>query len=523
MARKAEKNHLDDSLKKIARGAGVVLVGTLIGTAIGYLSRLIIARSLGPAPYGLISLAFAGFSIAATFGALGLPGGVVRHVSLFKGKGDRTRIKGAITSGLKIAIPLSLGLGILLFLGSGWLSVHVFHDARLAPLLKVMSVAVPFWAAMNVLLGGVRGFQRMEYHVYAMRIVEPVSRTVLIAALVLLGYGVLGAAIAYVFAAALAALAAFYFLQRKVFPFVRSKIKSASMSRELLAYSWPLLFSGILLLVTNWTDTLMLGFFKTSTDVGFYNAALPTVRVFSAVPIAFGMIFFPVLSELYGRGRRREMGEIFTTTTKWVFMILLPIALLMILFSEAVLRILFGPAYVVASAALSILTVGFLINYLFLTSRSMISVVGKTKLIALISAVTAGANVGLNYLLIPPYGISGAALATGISVAAGGVLAGVLAVRVTKLRPFNLNYPKTLASGLIAAASIFLLYQGASSLLGKSILLLVGMFVAFVLIYFLMSLVFRCFDRNDVMIMKAVEQKAGVRLELLRKLIGRFM
>ena len=83
-----EESFLDVSLRKIAKGAGIVLTGTPIGRAFGYGSRLIIAR-LGASDYGLVTLGFAVMSIAATLSIVGIQSGIVRYVSFYKGKEDR--------------------------------------------------------------------------------------------------------------------------------------------------------------------------------------------------------------------------------------------------------------------------------------------------------------------------------------------------------------------------------------------------------------------------------------------------
>lgn len=92
-----EESYLDVSLRKIAKGAGIGFTGTLIGTALGFFSRMIIARFLGASDYGLISLACAGMTIAVALSLVGLPAGIQRYVSFYKGKGDKGRIKGTNT------------------------------------------------------------------------------------------------------------------------------------------------------------------------------------------------------------------------------------------------------------------------------------------------------------------------------------------------------------------------------------------------------------------------------------------
>jgi len=98
-----DEDFLGESLRKIAKGAGIGFTGTFIGMALGYLSRMVIARFLGASDYGLVCLAFAGVSIAVSLSLVGLPAGVTRYVSFYKGKGDKGRIKGTIISALKIS------------------------------------------------------------------------------------------------------------------------------------------------------------------------------------------------------------------------------------------------------------------------------------------------------------------------------------------------------------------------------------------------------------------------------------
>ena len=85
---------------------------------------------------------------------------------------------------------------------------------------------------------------------------------------------------------------AFYFLEKKVFPVFKMKVKVILEDKELFAFSFPMLFACIAGLVMGWTDTLMLGYFASSADVGIYNAALPTAQLIRSIPAAFATIFF---------------------------------------------------------------------------------------------------------------------------------------------------------------------------------------------------------------------------------------
>ena len=236
-----EESYLDVSLRKIAKGAGFVLIGTLIGRAFGYGSRLIIAR-LGASDYGLVALGFAVMSIAATLSLVGTQSGTVRYVSFYKGKEDKGRIKGTIISALKITLPLSLFFAFILFWYASWISIHVFHDANLTPILRIFAVGIPFSVLASNLLSATVGFQDKRYNVYAQYIFQEPLKLAAIVLLLALGFGVLGAAWGWVLAIVLMPFVAFYFLEKKIFLIFNSRIKAIPTDRELFSFSWPIDF-----------------------------------------------------------------------------------------------------------------------------------------------------------------------------------------------------------------------------------------------------------------------------------------
>ncbi|MEA2074482.1 MAG: flippase [Euryarchaeota archaeon] len=333
-------------------------MGTLIGRAFGYGSRLIIAR-LGASDYGLIALGFAVMSIATILSMVGMQQGITRYVSFYKGKEDKGRIKGTIISALKITLPLSLTVSFILFWYASWISAHVFHDANLTPILRIFAVGIPFSVLASNLLSATVGFQDMRYNVYAQYIFQEPLKLALIAVLLALGFGVLGAAWGWVIAIIAMSFLAFYFLEKKVFSIFKTKVKAVSVDKELFSFSLPLLFAGIAGLVMGWTDTLMLGYFSSSADVGIYNAALPTAQAIRAIPGALGVIFFPVISELYARTKIEDLRRTYSIVTKWMLRLTLllisPAFLIITLFSEQVIRVLFGAEYMQERLALPLL------------------------------------------------------------------------------------------------------------------------------------------------------------------------
>ena len=175
-----DEKYLNVSLRKIAKGAGIGFTGTFIGMTFAYFSRMIIARFLGPGDYGLISLGFAAMIIAATLSLAGLPAGIQRYVPFYNAKGDKGRIKGTIIGALKISFSLSLILTFLIFFGADWISIHVFHEPNLTPVLRIFAIGVPFWVLTTIFNSGTIGFQEIKYKVYTMFIFKDTFKLIAI-------------------------------------------------------------------------------------------------------------------------------------------------------------------------------------------------------------------------------------------------------------------------------------------------------------------------------------------------------
>jgi len=515
-----EELYLDISLRKVAKGAGIAFAGTFIGLILAYFSRMVIARWLGASGYGLICLGFTTMTVVAGLSLVGLPAAIQRYVSFYKGKEDAARIKGVIIGALEISFPLSVIFALLLFFGADWLAIHIFHEPNLIQVLRIFSLGIPFWALANNFVSATVGFQNLRYRVYVNELFQNTLKLIAIVALLASGFEVIGAAWGWILAVIGMPLLAFYFLQKKVFPIFNTKTKTISMKRELLFFSWPLIFTTFAGLIMGYMDTLMLGYFSTAHNVGIYNAALPTAGVLRTGSGAFGLIFMPVASELYARNKEQDLKGIYTTVTKWVLCITLPAFLLMALFSDWIMKILFGPEFVAGAQALSILGFSFFISSVFGLSGSLLHVYGRTKIVMVCSFAAAGANFILNSLLIPIYGISGAAIATGISVLIGGFLRFLFVLRIAKMQPFKKSYLKPVIASSLAVSIV---YTITKYLIGVSIPSLSGMLFVFLALYFFLLLLFKSFEPQDLMIMRAIDQRLGTKSSWIRRMIQRFL
>jgi len=127
----------------------------------------------------------------------------------------------------------------------------------------------------------------------------------------------------------------------------------------------------------------------------------------------------------------------------------------------------------------------------------------------------------LNFLLIPAYGINGAAIATTISLLTVRTLTFAEVYAITRIQPMRLNYAKVIFSSFISLTFVYAITKFLK--VENVIYVLVLMFMLYIGIYFILLLVLRTFEEGDVVIMKAIETKTGLKSKYMRNIIGRFL
>ncbi|MAF36071.1 hypothetical protein CL622_03050 [archaeon] len=502
------------SLQTIAKGAGLVMVGLFISKLLTYLYRIVVAR-IGAEQYGLFSLGLAVFGILNVVALFGLGNGVVRYVAYYKGINDNKKIRQVINTALKITIPISLILAFLLFKFSDWVAITFFNNQDLSMILKIIAFAIPLSAVSEIFLSTFKAFQRVEYEVYIKHIIEGVVKiTLTFLFLFVFAFGVLGAVAAYVIASFGTLILSFYFLNRKVFSFVKKE--KTTFNKELFSYSWPLLFYGIIGLILLWTDTFMLGYFLNASLVGIYNAASPTANLMYLVPYALMVLVLPVMTELYSKGNKDELKLVYKSVTKWILMINAVFLTLVFIFSEQILNIFFGKEYAVGAPVLILLATCYFLSYLTSGATRILMVLKKTKLIFLNSAIAAVFNIVLNYFLIRSYGIIGAAIATGTAIVIISILQTIEVYHMTKMNPFKFNNLKILISAII----VFLIMRIIiSQFIVDNLYRLIAASLVFLVIYTISLLITRTLDKDDLTVIEIFEGRIGRKIGFIRRFI----
>jgi O-antigen/teichoic acid export membrane protein len=402
------------ALNALAKGAGITAIGMAVSKVLTYLYRVVIARGVGPDAYGQLSLALMVIGISTTIAYLSLGSGLKKFIPEFRTKDDDASIRGIVLNALELTIPLSLVLFLMVFSGAEFISKTVFENEELIPLIKILSFTIPIGQVSSVFLDTTVAFNKIIYKTVTVRIIQNIVQLTVTIALLILGFEVASAAWGWIAGATLSLILGFYFMERKIGPILFSDVKPKYHRKKILRFSAPLLLSGMIGTVMGWADTGLLGYYMTDFEVGLYNAALPTALLILLPHKAIGSLSVTSFSELK---ERNEQGveDSLKTATYWVYSLVFPTFLVLLLFSDQVLKLLWGGQYTQASAALSILAGGYLIDAMAGRIGSILKSKGHTRYILYNNSLALTLNLALNIYLIPIYGIIGAAIATASS------------------------------------------------------------------------------------------------------------
>ncbi len=501
---------IDKELTTVAKGAGITFSGKAAGTGIKYITQVVLARLLGADLFGLYAIGMVVCQLGDVFSRMGLPGGTVRYVSIFQSSRDKQRLKGVLQQALGLPFLGGIILGAALFLSSGFFAREVFHQPDLIPVFRIFAVAIPFAASMTVGANATSGFQTTKYLAFILNFFHPAAHLSLIGLLGWLGWNLLGASAAWGAASALGLILTAYIILN-IFPEKSwRKTKSIFETKTILRFSFPLALGGFLGFILIWMDTLMLGYFRPASEVGIYRAVSQTALLLMIFLNSLNSIFSPQIAALFHNEHRQKMKQLHRVATRWSFSLTFPLFLLICAAGKDILHF-FGSDFTVGWAPLVILGAGQLLNAGTGGVGYMLIMSGHQYLKLISDVVLVAMNILLNILLIPKWGILGAAAATSISIAGVNIVRAVLVYLTLKIQAYDRSYIKPLAAGLLTLPIIFLIRHWLSSVHFLISLLVVGGIG--VLIYALILWGMRL-EESDKLILRKVIAKLGFNLDL---------
>ena len=391
--------------KKFAFDIGITFLASVVTLPLGFVITILLGRYIGAGDLGLYRMTSTIYGIAMLVAAVGIPAAMIKYVAEFNE--DRTKFNQIVSSG--VITPLFLGIGfIALFYFSSGLFAEIFNMPGLSGLIKILSPVFPFALVNGALLGLLNGLREMKKYATA-TIIQSVLMVIITVALIYYGFGVAGAVIGVVLSSVGSCLFLIW-VSKDYFEIVFSEY--VPTTKKMLRFGVQIFGTTATQMINYQADTLLIGYFLTVTDVGYYAVAVGLSRFFWLVPQAIQTITYPATSEYWANNNHGALNKMIDKSIKYTAYILLPIGLGVGFFAKDIVTLIFGDSFVHAVLPLQILIIGTVIFGLVKAIGSSLPGIGRVDVNFKVTSFGAMVNIILNFLLIPIYGIVGAAIAT---------------------------------------------------------------------------------------------------------------
>ena len=402
------------NLQKALANMGWLFSDRLLRMGMGLLVGIWVARYLGPQQYGLLNFSLSIVGLLGSVAGLGLNGIVVR---------DLVKETDATDTTLGTAFLLQLVGGFLAFVLAVGFVNFVRADGDLAKfIVAVLGFMLVFRATDTVKYW----FESQVMSKYVVWVENGVflAHVLVRGGLILMQASLKAFVWAFLAEAALTAICLLALYAKKVGRLCRWNFR-LSRAKSLLVESWPMILGAVASMINMRVDQVMLGAMLDDSLVGNYSAAVRISEIWLVVPGILGSSIFPALIAAKEKNETLYRKRILQVS-KYMALAVLPVALVISLFSNQVAYLLYGARYATTGTYLAIL-IWSGVPYLVLFVFSQMSYIERLlQLSFYVSVFAIISNLSFNAILIPKFGGTGAAVSTLVTAFASQLLSLVL-------------------------------------------------------------------------------------------------
>lgn len=502
-----KEKELDTALRFIVKTSVIVFITLILSKIFSYLYKIVIARNFGVEVYGLFSLALVIIGFLTTLSAWGLLEGLMRYVPFYRGKKEFEKIRYLINASFKVILVTSVVISALLFFFADIISLNIFHTSELSYYLRTLTIVIPLTLISSIYLNVIKSFEKIGTYALLNNFLQNGLKFLLLIILLSFGLGLNALLFSYILSFAGLAIISYYFSNKLLTNLVFGKslkdIGKKKLFSSVLNYSWPLIFVGLIYSILYSIDTLFLGYFKSASDVGWYNAALTIVMLFYIIPELFIALFAPLMTRKFSEGKHKLIRDITKQVFKWIYLVNLPLLAIILIFPGVIINTFFGAGFLAAENPLRILAIGVFFSVFISFLISLLSAKGKSKLILKNFVGFTLMNIILDLILVPKYGMNGAAIATTIVWVLFYIVMIIQTKKIFGFYPYRWTLIKITLVTLLPICLLLYLDR----LVIPSLFNLIWIGLLFGLSYILLIILTKCLDEKDIMIVNAIKTK----------------
>ncbi|MEO0455217.1 MAG: flippase [Cyanobacteria bacterium P01_A01_bin.114] len=419
------------------------LAKTMFGTfglkisslGLSFITSIFLSRLLGAAGYGTYAYAVVWLSILNIPATLGLRELMVREVAVCHSQTDLSSLRGLLLWANRMVLGVSIAIALLAAIVAYWVGPDLNSIALVVFLLAMTSL--PLKALTALRQATLQGLHRVvigqmpELALQPFLFVLVLGGTYLITQAPISVVWIMGFRVATVL---IAFLVGTVILSRTLPSGLRTVQPDYRKIGGWLRSVLPFILISATVLINTRADAIMLGALQNTEAVGIYTVVTRGADFVTLVLIVTNQSIRPKLARLYAAGQLQALQNLVTKTARLTATAALPIALFLIVFGQWYLW-LFGPDFLQGRTALALLGASQLLGATIGSVGLLLSMTGHERDTSICVAVSAIANILLNLLLIPRWGINGAAAATLASNVLWNLSLSVLVYKRLKIKP----------------------------------------------------------------------------------------
>ena len=424
---KIQRQFKDKSFLELVTGSAASFFMRILGMVVSYVFTFIISHVYGAVVLGAFAISQVVLNMFTIFSRLGMDTSIVKFFAANIALNKWPTVLNIYKKVLSISIPIGMVTTAILFFGADWFATTIFKKPELATEFRVISFAIIPMSIRFINSESYRGFKLLKLYNYSRNVSYFLYACIILGLISLIKdstflrpFDKYLPNISFTFSLALLAVSSTYLILKYIRTFTNEEANEYS-KRDIIQQSLPMMLSSSLILISGWINTLFLGRYGTTADVGIYKVVVQITTVCGFILLSVNAVAAPKFAELWAGNNLKELGKSARQTSKINFLASLPIFLIIIVFREFILG-LFGEEFKAASNILLFNMIGQFFNIFSGSCGSFLNMTGHHKSFQNILMVSTAFNIIACLYFIPMFGLMGSAICSMVFMSSWNII-----------------------------------------------------------------------------------------------------
>jgi O-antigen/teichoic acid export membrane protein len=442
---------LSTELAELGKKSTISFIAQIIKYFVTVFSTIIIGKFLGAKIYGQYVYIVSVLSFFVALAKMGLDSGVVSFLA--RNTITREQKKSLLTYAVLVAAIISTCLVTIGYLNINFISNKILNNVQYKYLLILMIPTIIIDSVKSLFRNSLRALRRVHEILFIGDITTPLIN-ILIVVFVVICFKmkspvtlIIGQYLSTI------ALLIYYIIRVKKLGFL-GNIDWRLDNKQILLFSIPLLLAGITNTLTANIDKYMLGFLLGAKEVGIYRSAVEYAQIPNLALVSVNLFFGPLIANLYYDNRKKELFQMYHLATKAITIFSLFVFGIIVLFSTQIMG-LAGNEFREGGTVLILVALGQVFNASIGSVALINTMTGHPKLTFIASFTALISNIILNSIMIKPFGMNGAAIATMFSIIITNLVSFFFMYKNLKMQPYDKSSAKLLLTFCIATFCVY--------------------------------------------------------------------